>query len=59
MGGLQLNIVQNYKEAILKATSLKIVRLPPTAPKDKHMKFETEIPKQAKLKLESGNQKIQ
>ena len=32
MGGLQLNIVQNHKEAILK--------------KDMHMKFETEIPKQ-------------
>ena len=32
MGGLQLNIVQNHKKAILK--------------KDMHMKFETEIPKQ-------------
>ena len=46
MGGLQLNIVQNHKAAILKATSLKIVRLLPTATKDMHMKFETEIPKQ-------------
>ena len=36
----------NHKAAILKATSLKIVRLLPIATKDMHMKFETEIPKQ-------------
>ena len=46
MGGLQLNIVQNHKATILKATELTIVRLLPTATKDLHMKFETEIPKQ-------------
>ena len=46
MGGLQLNIVQNHKEAILKVTKLTIVRLLPTATRDMHMKFETENPKQ-------------
>ena len=37
MGGLQLNNVQNHKA---------IFRLLPTAAKDMHMKFETEILKQ-------------
>ena len=49
MGGLQLNIVQNYKAALSKATKLKIARRLPTATKDMHMKFETEIPKQTKV----------
>ena len=47
----QLNIVQNYKATILKATKLKIARLLPTATKDMHMKFETEIPKQTWVTL--------
>ena len=51
MGGLQLNIVQNHKAAILKATQLTIVRLLPTATKDMHVKFETEIPKQTWVTL--------
>ena len=46
MGGLQLNIVQSRKAAIL-----KITRLLPTATKDMPMKFETEIPKQTWVTL--------
>ena len=51
MGGLLLNIAQNHKAAILKAIKLKIVRLLPTATKDMHMKFETEMPKQTWVML--------
>ena len=51
MGGLQLNIVQNHKAAILKATKLTIIRLLPTATRDMHMKFETENPKQTWVTL--------
>ena len=57
MGGLQLNIVQTHKAAILKATLLTIVRLLPTATKDMRMKFETEIPN--KLELHCRNHAIQ
>ena len=51
MGGLQLNIVQNHKAAILKATKLTIFRLLPTARRDMHMKFETENPKETSVTL--------
>ena len=47
----KLNIVQNHKAAILKSTQLTIVRLLPTATKDMHIKFETEIPKQTWVAL--------
>ena len=50
-GGLQLNIVQNHKAAILKATKLTIVKLLPTATRDMHMRFETENPKQTWVTL--------